>query len=314
MLRRRHLAGGAGWPAGRLRLDLILAESYLASGFVHVALAVLVALGAPNVDDARTREARRARALRMVRASFDAATAQPSIAAGGAFRLDLRAGESQAAAKLKPPAPTLEARRPTSIPKTTPAHPKRTRRRPRRRSPPLPAPSPEPRPEPQVQPIQAASAKGAAELAPTPDTPGGQTAVAAPSDAPAGETTGSAEGATQAHGDDGSTSASASGPGPNLDALLHAWVEEVSAAVHRTWRYPRSARRAGLQGEVVLEFRVDGRGRIHDVRVARSSGHRLLDEAAVAAVEQIASVPPPPPVLAWGDRLVRVPFVYALRG
>ena len=98
------------------------------------------------------------------------------------------------------------------------------------------------------------------------------------------------------------------------EALLRSYVATVNAAVQRRYRYPRPARRAGFQGKVVLELRVDARGRIHDVRVLSSSGYRLLDRAAVEAVEQVAEVPPPPAELKWGDRRVRVAFVYALRG
>lgn len=48
----------------------------------------------------------------------------------------------------------------------------------------------------------------------------------------------------------------------------------------------------GLRGEVVLHFRVTRAGAVGDVRVARSSGNRALDDAAVIAVRG-ARVPIP---------------------
>ncbi len=48
--------------------------------------------------------------------------------------------------------------------------------------------------------------------------------------------------------------------------------------------YPREAMRQGLAGTVELEILVGTDGRALDVRVVRSSGHRVLDQAARRAV------------------------------
>ncbi len=48
--------------------------------------------------------------------------------------------------------------------------------------------------------------------------------------------------------------------------------------------YPRIAMRKGWEGTVLLQVRVDARGRPVSVQVLRSSGHRVLDEAARRAV------------------------------
>ena len=47
--------------------------------------------------------------------------------------------------------------------------------------------------------------------------------------------------------------------------------------------YPRLARRRGLEGVVNLLLQVSADGRVTDTRVAASSGHALLDEAALVA-------------------------------
>ncbi len=55
--------------------------------------------------------------------------------------------------------------------------------------------------------------------------------------------------------------------------------------IHRVEpEYPLLARHAQVQGLVILEATVDREGRVDDVRVLRS--HSVLDEAAVAAVQQ----------------------------
>lgn len=64
--------------------------------------------------------------------------------------------------------------------------------------------------------------------------------------------------------------------GPTRGAQL------VSLGEHPV-EYPRAARRAGLEGRVGLRLRVGADGRVQDVRVIESSGHDMLDEAAVKA-------------------------------
>jgi protein TonB len=48
-------------------------------------------------------------------------------------------------------------------------------------------------------------------------------------------------------------------------------------------RYPVVARRRGLEGDTVLRLRVDERGAVAEVHVETSSGHPILDRAAMDA-------------------------------
>lgn len=59
---------------------------------------------------------------------------------------------------------------------------------------------------------------------------------------------------------------------------------ELAWAAPLRLRYPPPALRARLQGEVMLNVLVDAQGRAQQVEVVRSSGHRVLDIAARAAV------------------------------
>lgn len=69
---------------------------------------------------------------------------------------------------------------------------------------------------------------------------------------------------------------------------LHAFQLEVYKAIVAN----QPVRIPGLRGEVVLHFRVTRVGAVSDVRVARSSGNRALDDAAVISVRG-AKVPIP---------------------
>jgi protein TonB len=58
--------------------------------------------------------------------------------------------------------------------------------------------------------------------------------------------------------------------------------------------YPPQARRAGVQGLTEVSFTIHEDGGVSDVTVRTSSGHGVLDEAALAAVFAAAPFPPPP--------------------
>lgn len=54
--------------------------------------------------------------------------------------------------------------------------------------------------------------------------------------------------------------------------------------------YPEEAVRRGIEGEVVLLIEVGAGGQIVHASVATSSGHRMLDEAAIRAVRRLGSL------------------------
>ena len=57
-------------------------------------------------------------------------------------------------------------------------------------------------------------------------------------------------------------------------------------ALKRMVVYPTLARDAGIEGSVVLQFRVSTSGKIEDLKVVKSGGH-ILDAAATAAVTKV---------------------------
>ena len=50
--------------------------------------------------------------------------------------------------------------------------------------------------------------------------------------------------------------------------------------------YPRHAREMGWEGTVLLRMEIGADGRVGQLNVQRSSGHRLLDQAAIAAAQR----------------------------
>lgn len=65
-----------------------------------------------------------------------------------------------------------------------------------------------------------------------------------------------------------------------------AWARRQLALVLRSrFRYPLLARRLGWEGQVVLDLQVAHSGRVRVLRVAASSGHAVLDQAARHALD-----------------------------
>ncbi len=68
-------------------------------------------------------------------------------------------------------------------------------------------------------------------------------------------------------------------------------LNAAMAALTREEFYPRAAIARGLEGRVVLLLTLDAAGTVTSMEVASSSGHPLLDGAAVKAAMRIGSLP-----------------------
>lgn len=99
----------------------------------------------------------------------------------------------------------------------------------------------------------------------------------------------------------GSRSGGGSGGGTNLATHL----QTIRRRIEEARTYPEAARRDGIQGTVDLRFRIAADGTIEAVNILRSSGFRILDEAAEQTIRRAA---PYPPVSGW----IRLPLAYRL--
>ena len=68
-------------------------------------------------------------------------------------------------------------------------------------------------------------------------------------------------------------------------------LDTALAALSREEFYPREAIARGLEGRVVLLLTLDAEGRVRGLEVASSSGHALLDDAALRAATRITQLP-----------------------
>ncbi len=99
------------------------------------------------------------------------------------------------------------------------------------------------------------------------------------------------------------------GPGRGISAGFGRggidWRQLLRQRIERAKRYPSLARRLGMEGTVHVEFRIARDGSVEGVKVAKSSGYPLLDEASVQAIKRAAPLPIVP-------GKIRVPISYLL--
>ena len=95
--------------------------------------------------------------------------------------------------------------------------------------------------------------------------------------------------------------------------LIRQYYGTLSSYLRRNYDYPRRARLASIEGTVLVEIVVDKDGNVIRHRIVRSSGHEILDNAALSSIADVRNVPRPPDGLPWTKRAIRVPFRYSLK-
>ena len=100
-------------------------------------------------------------------------------------------------------------------------------------------------------------------------------------------------------------------PAVDADPLM-AYLAMVSATLEQHKRYPRSARRHGMTGYVVLQFEVLADGQVTKPKVIESTGHAVFRSAALRTLSRAGRMPPFPPGIDRQKMRVEVPMAYKL--
>ncbi len=183
------------------------------------------------------------------------------------------------------------------------------------------AETPETRPEPvtakESEPIQAVEPQ---PVAPPPSEAVESRPLETPaSSAPAESATSAPSPATPAPAQEAPVQTAKAGPGPaapeapvQTSKVDHSWLlDSLRRRVTELQRYPSSARLNGQEGKVVLKAVIRDDGHLAEVSVQKSSGHQILD---AAAIETLRLACPLHMKQAMGKRqiVVNVPIVYTL--
>lgn len=82
---------------------------------------------------------------------------------------------------------------------------------------------------------------------------------------------------------------------PDSPRKTRSWQSEIRQQLEKQQRrgefYPPEAIAQGLEGEVLVLMALNENGQVMAARVEQSSGHRLLDEAALRAIRALSSLP-----------------------
>lgn len=94
-----------------------------------------------------------------------------------------------------------------------------------------------------------------------------------------------------------------------LPGSLQGYISEVQKKISDNITYPPSLVHTGWQGMVVLKLSINQAGDLKDVKVAKSSGHKIFDNEAVKLINSL-TFPPFPPDVDTETLNIDIPIVY----
>lgn len=71
------------------------------------------------------------------------------------------------------------------------------------------------------------------------------------------------------------------------------YLASLAGRLERHKIYPVAARRLGLEGEALVQLRLDHNGEVESVQILQSTGHRMLDDAILRMVREAQPLPAP---------------------
>jgi TonB family protein len=106
--------------------------------------------------------------------------------------------------------------------------------------------------------------------------------------------------------------APAIGTGESARRVRATWTKELIAHLDKHKRYP--AERQQKTAEIVVSFVLDRTGHVLSTSIAKGSGDRAFDEAALAMVRRSDPVPQPPPLVADEGLNFTLPVIFRVKG
>ena len=98
----------------------------------------------------------------------------------------------------------------------------------------------------------------------------------------------------------------------NSDDSLNDYLHKLRLLIEKNKEYPFEARKRGLEGKVVLEFTLNIKGELVNLKIKRSSGYAILDKAAIRAVKNATPFPPLPQEICSRQIIINLPVCFCL--
>jgi len=95
-------------------------------------------------------------------------------------------------------------------------------------------------------------------------------------------------------------------------AISREYTSRIRDLIDQQKEYPVMARRSGAEGTVYIRFSLARDGRLKRAEVSRSSGRRILDNAAVNAVNRVSRFPAVPESMEEAELNFELPLAYKI--
>lgn len=94
----------------------------------------------------------------------------------------------------------------------------------------------------------------------------------------------------------------------------HGYMQRLKEKIESSWKYPLEAARQGIYGDLFIQFTIRKNGELGAITLARTSGHKLLDDAAIKAIRDAAPYWELPSSWAEDNITITAHFIYSLYG
>jgi len=98
------------------------------------------------------------------------------------------------------------------------------------------------------------------------------------------------------------------------DYRYYGYMQRLREKIENIWRYPPEAASRGLNGDLEIKFTIAKNGRLSAIELTRTSGHKILDDAALKALRDAEPFWPLPDEWGRDGLTITGHFVYSLRG
>lgn len=92
------------------------------------------------------------------------------------------------------------------------------------------------------------------------------------------------------------------------------YMQRLKEKIESVWRYPPLAAQRGISGDLRIRFVIKKNGQLADVQILRTSGHKMLDDAALKAIKDAEPYWPLPNEWNQDTLTITGHFIYSLSG
>ncbi|WP_353684328.1 energy transducer TonB [Thermodesulfovibrio sp. 3907-1M] len=92
------------------------------------------------------------------------------------------------------------------------------------------------------------------------------------------------------------------------------YLERLKEKIERVWQYPPQAAERGIYGDLYIRFTIDKKGKLKAIELLRTSGYRMLDDAAIKALKDAEPFWPLPDDWQKDSLTITGHFIYTLHG